>query len=46
MAVQYISCTVLLTVPLAELKAKFVTELVAITDLTLTYNTRFKELNC
>jgi len=39
MAVRYSLCTVLLTVPLAELKVKVVTELVAFTDLTLTNNT-------
>jgi hypothetical protein len=33
------------TVPLAELKVKLVTELVEVTDLTLTNNTEFKELN-
>jgi hypothetical protein len=43
---QYSLCTVLLPVPLAELKVKLVTELVAVTDLTHTNNTEFKELNC
>jgi hypothetical protein len=46
MAVRYSLCTVLLTVTLAELKVKVVTELVAVTDLTFTNNTEFKELNC
>jgi len=46
MAVQYSSCTVVLTVQLAALKAKFVTELIAATDLTLTNDTEFKELKC
>jgi len=42
MAVQYILCTVLLTVPLAELKEKFVTELVAVltSHLQMTQNSR------
>ena len=43
---QYSLCTVLLTVRLAALKAKFLTELVAVPDLTLTDRTEFKELNC
>ena len=46
MAVRYSLCTVLLTVPLAELKVQLVTELVAVTDLTITNHTEFKELNC
>jgi hypothetical protein len=46
MAVRYTLCTVLLTVPLAELKMKFVMELVAVTDLRLTNHTEFKKLNC
>jgi len=46
MAVRYILCTVLLTVPLAELKVKLVTEHVAVTDLTITNHTEFKQLNC
>jgi hypothetical protein len=37
---------VLLTVRLAALKAKFLTELVAVPELTLTNHTEFKELNC
>jgi hypothetical protein len=36
---------VLLTVRLAALKAKFLTDLVAVPDLTLTNHTEFKELN-
>jgi len=43
---QYSLCTVLLTVPLAALIVKLVTELVAVTDLTITNNTEFKEQNC
>ena len=43
---QYSLCTVLLTVRLAALKAKFLTELVAVPDLTLTDHTELKELNC
>ena len=43
---QYSLCTVLLTVPLAALNVKLVTELVAVTDLTHTNNTQFKEQNC
>jgi hypothetical protein len=43
---QYSLCIVLLTVLLAALKAKFLTELVAVPDLTLTNHTEFKELNC
>ena len=43
---KYSSCTVLLTIQLAALKAKFVTELIAATDLTLTNDTEFKELKC
>jgi hypothetical protein len=35
----------MLTVPQPELKAKVVTELVAVTDLTITNHTEFKELN-
>jgi len=42
---QYILCTVPLTVPLAALKVKLLTELVAVTNLTLTNHTEFKELN-
>ena len=42
---QYSLCTVLLTVRLAALKAKFLTELVAVPDLTLTDHTEYKELN-
>ena len=45
MAVQCGLCTVLLTVTLAAMKAKFVTELLAATDFTLTNHTQFKELN-
>jgi len=40
---QYSLCTVLLTVPLAELKVKVLTELVAITDLTITNHTELKK---
>jgi hypothetical protein len=43
---QYSLCTVLLTVELAALKAKFLTERVAVPELTLTNHTEFKELNC
>jgi len=43
---QYSSCTVLLTVQLAALKAKSVTELLAATDLTLTNHTECKKMNC
>jgi len=43
---QYSSGTVLLTVQLAALKAKSVTELLAATDLALTSDTECKELNC
>jgi hypothetical protein len=43
---QYSLSIVLLTVRLAALKAKFLTELVAVLDITLTNNTEFKELNC
>jgi len=43
---QYSLCTVLLTVRLAALKAKILTELVAVPDLTLTDHTELKELNC
>jgi len=46
MAVRYSLCTVLLTVPLAELKVKLVTELVAVTELTLANHTEFMVLNC
>jgi hypothetical protein len=46
MAVRYSLCTVLLSVPLAELKVKLVMELVAVTELTLKNHTEFKELNC
>ena len=46
MAVQYSSCTVLLTVLVAALKAKYVTELLAATDLTPTNHTECKDLNC
>jgi len=45
MAVRYSLYAVVLTVPLAALKVTFVTELVAVTDLTITNNTQFKELN-
>ena len=38
-------CTVLLTVPLPELKTMVLTELVAFTDLTITNHLEFKELN-
>jgi hypothetical protein len=38
--------TMLLTVPLAALKAKLITELTAVPDLTLKNYTEFKELNC
>jgi len=43
---QYSLCTVLLTVRLAALKAKFLPELVAVPELTLTDHTGLKELNC
>jgi hypothetical protein len=43
---QYSLCTVLLTVPLAALQTKLVTELVAAPDLTFTNHTEFKELSC
>jgi hypothetical protein len=43
---QYSLCTVLLTVRLAALKEKFVTELIAVPDLTVTNHTEFNELNC
>jgi hypothetical protein len=43
---EYSLCIVLLTVRLASLKAKFLTELVAVPDLTLTNHTELKELNC
>jgi hypothetical protein len=46
MAVRYSLCTVLLTVPLAEMKVKFVAELVSVTELTLTNHTEFKKLCC
>ena len=46
MAVRYSLCTVLLTVPVAALKGKLVTELIAVPDLTLTNHTEFNELNC
>ena len=46
MEVQFSSCTMLLTVQLAALKSKFVTEPLAATDLTLTNDTECKELNC
>jgi hypothetical protein len=42
----YSLCTVLLTVRLAALKAKFLPELVAVPDITLTNHTECKELNC
>ena len=42
---QYSLCTVLLTVRLAAVKAKFLTELVAVPDLTLTEHTELKKLN-
>jgi len=45
MAVRYSLKTVLLTLLLAALKVKFVTELVSVTELTLTNHTEFKELN-
>ena len=45
MSVRYSLCTLLLIVPLAELKAKVVTELEAVTDFTITNHTEFKELN-
>jgi hypothetical protein len=38
--------TVLLTVPLTALKAKHITQLVAVPDLTIKNHTEFKELNC
>ena len=41
---QYSLCTVLLTVRLAALKAKFLTELVAVPGLTLTDHTEVKEI--
>jgi hypothetical protein len=43
---RYSLYTVLLTVRLAALKAKFLTELVAVPELTLTNHTEFKEQNC
>jgi hypothetical protein len=43
---QYSLCIVLLTVRLAALKAKYLSELVAVSDLTLTNHTEFKKLNC
>jgi len=43
---QYSLCTVLLTVRLAALKAKLLTEMLAVPNLTLTNQTQFKELNC
>jgi hypothetical protein len=43
---QYSLRIVLLTVRLAALKAKYLTELVAVPDLTLTNHTELKELNC
>jgi len=43
---QYSSCTVLLIVQLASLKAKFITELLAAADLTVTNDTEYKEQNC
>jgi len=43
---QYSLCIVLLTVRLAALKTKVLTELLAVPDLTLTNHTQFKELNC
>jgi len=43
---KYSLCTVLLTVRLAALKTKFLTELVAVPELTLTDHTELKELNC
>jgi hypothetical protein len=45
---QYSLCTVLLTVRLAELKAKFITGLAAVPDLTVTNDTELKErvLSC
>jgi len=39
---QYSLCTVLLTVPLAALNVKLVTELVAVTDLTLSKSHRIQ----
>jgi hypothetical protein len=42
---QYSLYIVLLTVRLAALKAKFLTELAAVAELTLTNHTEFKELN-
>jgi uncharacterized integral membrane protein len=43
---QYSLSTVLLTVRLAALNTKLLTELLAAPDLTLTSDTQFKELNC
>jgi hypothetical protein len=43
---QYNLCTVLLTVRLAALKTKFLTELLAVPNLTLTNHTQFNELKC
>jgi hypothetical protein len=43
---QYSLCIVLLTVRLAALKAKYLTELVVVPDITRTNHTEFKELNC
>jgi hypothetical protein len=42
---QYSLGIVLLTVRLSALKAKFLTELVAVPELTLTNHTEFKELS-
>jgi len=43
---QYSLRTVLLRVRLASLKARFLTELVAVPEFTLTDHTEFKELKC
>jgi len=43
---QYSLCTMLLTVRLASMKTKLLTELLAVPNLTLTNHTQFRELNC
>ena len=44
-AVQFMYCAVLLTVRLAALKDKLLTELLAVLHPTLTNHTEFKEVN-
>ena len=39
-------CTVLMTVILAALEVKLLTELLAVPKLTITDHTKFKDLNC